>query len=281
MKPVGWKIVNILVVGLLIAYAAVAVRYCSQRERALTCQRVEVRVLDSSQAAFVSPGIVQGWIKDSTRFRIGILLQQVDLRGIEELVRRQAYVSSAQAYTSIDGTLHLTIRQRHPLLRILSEQGHNCYLDSALRLLPPVPHFATEVPLVSGRVPLEVSPSFYGSLDEKKIPATVELLHNLRNFAGELGSDPFLKALIAQIYFEQADEVLLLPRLGGRVIRFGSIVPPTAPRLEKLARFYRKSFGDGWWQQPGEINLKYRHQVVLDNKQKPTGETPAPTETQQ
>lgn len=323
--------INALLVLLLIAYAAVAGRYCSERERELKCSGFDIEVTDSAEIGFVSPDVVRGWFKDSMPHMIGKPLREIDVYEVERLIGAQDYISEVEAYTAIDGLLHVRIKQREPLLRIVSEAGHNFYVDSLLTVLPSESYWLAEVPVVSGRVPLKVPVGYYGALDEKKYDGDKELLHNLINFVDKVNSDDFLKALIVQIYFEggaekggdarggerqleqiregrrresdarreewgiadsggrereetvksagsKSGDLLLLPRVGNQVIRFGEIGDDEAmkvmgaltvdQRLDKLKRFYQTSFSDGWWKKydGGEVNVKFGEQVVVSGK---------------
>lgn len=263
MSPGGRKIVNVLLLVLLVAYTVVSVHYCSGRERELKCRGGEIVIRDSAQLRFVTPAIVRHWLADSGVRLNGVPLREVDVYAVERLIESQYYVSQAEAYTAIDGLLHIVLSQRRPVLRVVSESGHNFYIDSALVLLPPQPDCIAEVPTVSGKLPLGFPVDYFGRLDEKKFPRERELLHNLLNFVHQVDTDRFLAALTVQVYYD-GKEVRLLPRVGGQTIRFGEIADSAAVarRLRKLSRFYRKSFGEGWWRSATEIDLRFRGQVV-------------------
>lgn len=288
MATRSWKttFLNVLVLVLLIGYTAVAVRYCSRREQELKCTGMEIRVQDSAEQHFVTPQLVRSWLRDSLeQATTGLPLREVDVYAAEKMVRQQPYVRKAEAYTAIDGLLHVKISQRTPLFRVVSEAGHNFYVDSALVILPPQSHCIAEVPVVSGKVPLGFPPGAFGPLDEKKYPQETELLHNLLNFVHQVDSSAFLKALVVQIYFDNDGEVLLLPRVGGesggdhpalkQVVRFGQVVesqtmgvPSVQSRLKKLVRFYKQSFSEVWWKDAAEIDIQFRGQVVISKRTK-------------
>lgn len=263
MSVSGRKIVNVTLLVMLSAYAVVAVRYCSGREKELKCKGVEIVIRDSAQLRFVTPQTVRHWLADSAVRTVGMPLRDVDVYAVERLVEGQDYVARADAYTAIDGMLHIVLNQRRPVLRVVSEDGHNFYLDSALVLLPPQGDCMAEVPVVSGRLSLGFPVGYFGRLDEKKFPRERELLYNLLNFVHQVDTDRFLAALTAQVYYD-GKEVRLLPRVGEQVIRFGEIADSAevAARLRKLSRFYRKSFGEGWWRSATEIDLRFKGQVV-------------------
>lgn len=263
MSPRGSKIVNIVLLVVLVAYTVVAVNYCSGREQEMKCTGVEITIRDSAQLKFVTPETVRHWLSDSAARIEGLPLREVDVYDVENLIERQDYVERAEAYVAIDGLLHISLQQRKPIMRVVSESGHNFYVDSALVILPPLPDCIAKVPVISGRLPLGFPIGYFGRLDEKKFPQERELLYNLINFVKQVDADPFLVALTTQVYYD-GKEVRLLPRIGEQTILFGEIADTAVvgARLRKLSRFYQKSFGEGWWRTAREIDLRYRGQVV-------------------
>ena len=90
--------------------------------------RIEVEVVDStSQGHLVSTAQVRSWIRRSGLRTVGAKVDEVDLQGIERLIADNGFVSRVDAYVRYDGTLHVDIRQRRPLVRLLTD-GWNCYV---------------------------------------------------------------------------------------------------------------------------------------------------------
>lgn len=257
------NIFNVLLLVLLVAYLVVAARYCAVREGALRCTELNIEIRDSARHRFVTPDHVRGWLADSALWPVGMPLNEIDVYAIERLVEMQDYVLQADVYAAIDGGLHVTLRQRYPLLRVVSEAGHNFYLDSTLVLLPPMPDCPAPVPVVSGCLPLAFPTDYFGPLDEKKFPRERELLYNLLNFVHQVDTDRFLTALASQIYYDRG-EVYLLPRIGKQTVRCGEITDSATvtARLKKLSKFYQTTFGDQWWRQTSEVDLRFHGQVV-------------------
>lgn len=270
-----WKIVNLIIPILLVGYFVVTARYCSTREQELRCSGVDIQVADSAMYGFVTPATILRMITDSSITYNGVPLTDVDLYAVERCIALNPYVSSADAYTSIDGLLHVRLNQRHPKLRVVSEQGHNFYVDSTLRLMPPSAEYIAQVPVVSGSPVPALPIDKFGEIDEKKFIKERELLYNLINFVHQVDSDTLLSALVVQIYIQSDAEAILLPRLGGQIIRFGAIgTDDQDSKLRKLVHFYRQSFGHGWWATTSEVDLRYRDQVVCKQRKRPAGTPP-------
>lgn len=268
MKPATTTVVvNIIVATILVAYIAVAAIYCNSEKQQIICRNLQIIVEDSSELGFVNPDIIRSTLSANNIAYSGLPIDRIDLFAVEECIRAYPYVSDANAYTSLEGTLNIRLRQRVPMLRVASDNDHNFYVDSTLQIIEPVAHYIHTVPIVSGHVPLEISNDQFGKIDEKKFKKDLELLHNIINFVGLVNKDPFLRELVVQIYFEPDGQIVLLPRIGNQTIRFGAIGDQDEEsKLYKLREFYRRSFGQGWWQTTREVDLRFKNQVVCKPK---------------
>ncbi len=259
-----WKILNLTLLLAVAAYAVIAMRHCSQQARALTLGRLEIEVADSGQARFVTPEAIRRHLADSHLAKPGTSLQSVDTYAVERSLSEWPYISEAEAWKTLDGILRIRVSQRRPVLRIVSSSGHDFYIDTTYTRLEPQSHYTPGVPVISGDPALGFPPGEYGPLDEKKFPGEREMLYKLTNFADRVNYDPLLRDLVVQIHIDSGGEIRLLPRVGTQIILFGPLgnVQENDARLEKLSRFYSRSFGDQWWRTARTIDLRYQGQVV-------------------
>ena len=73
----------------------------------------------------------------------------VGLAGIEQLIARSGFVAKVAAYISYDGALHVVIRQRKPLLRLLTD-GRNAYVTDRGYVFAAPRASSLYVPVVTG-----------------------------------------------------------------------------------------------------------------------------------
>ena len=113
--------------GCAIVFAASAVRHV---RRTGTVGKLEIEVVDSSsQGHLVSAAMVRQWISHAGIKTLGTAVDAVDLTGIEQLIARNGFVDKTVAYVSLQGTLHIEISQRKPLVRLLTD-GMNAYVTA-------------------------------------------------------------------------------------------------------------------------------------------------------
>ena len=115
-----------LVGGYLLFAAVSARRARSQR----LVERLEIEVVDSTaRGHLVSSVQVREWIERSGIPTIGTAVDAVDLSGLEALIARNGFVRSAVAHVDYAGTLRISVGQREPLLRLLTD-GLDAYVTA-------------------------------------------------------------------------------------------------------------------------------------------------------
>ena len=80
-----------------------------------------------------------------------------------------------------------------------------------------------------------------------------------------IDSDKFLKAQITAIEFDENNELVVYPRVGGHKIILGE-AEDFRNKFEKLKVFYRHGLGKVGWDRYSMINLKYHNQVVCTKR---------------
>lgn len=139
-----------------VVYAGTTARRVRGEKRV---QRLEIEVVDSSsQGYLVSPAQVRGWILHSGIRTIGTAIDAVDLSGLEALIARNGFVEEVVAYISYSGALHIAIRPRRPLVRLLTD-GMNVYATAGGYVFDAPRASSLYVPVVTGpyRPPFPVS----------------------------------------------------------------------------------------------------------------------------
>lgn len=115
-----------------------------------TVERVEIDIVDStSQGHLVVSSEVRKWLAAERIEPVGQATEEVDLTAIERLIARNGFVERTAAYVTRDGELHIDIRQRKPLLRLLTE-GENAYVTASGFVFAAPRASSLYVPVVTG-----------------------------------------------------------------------------------------------------------------------------------
>ena len=201
-----------LVGGYLLFAAVSARRARSQR----LVERLEIEVVDSTERGhLVSSVQVREWIDRSGIPTIGTAVDAVDLSGLEALIARNGFVRSAVAHVDYAGTLRISVGQREPLLRLLTD-GLDAYVTAEGYVFAAPKASALYVPVVTGPYKPPFPKEYTGDVREyvdgeiARIDARIEALEKEKYplYQREIENDRRIDALrsrrIKRRWFESA-----------------------------------------------------------------------------
>jgi len=165
----------------------------------------------------------------------------IDLYHLENGVLGNPYVEKASVSLSIDGRLQSVIKQRSPIVRIITDK-ESYYFDSKGVRVPLSDDYSARVPLVTGI--------------ENKID-----LDNITALMQTIIADNFLQKEIVGIHKSDDDEYHFSVRSGSYKIEFGKLEEINT-KFKKLKAFYNKAFVDKTIEEYKTINVKFHNQVV-------------------
>lgn len=252
IQTYGW-IVVVLVVALL------AISAIGKREGSVV-QTVApiIRPLPEGDPLVTEDELLEKLAASFTKPLDQLLLTDIDIQRVERVLEAQPFVADADAFIDDDLQLNIIVTQRVPLLRVIAENGQNYYLDESGFRMPLSESYTARVPVVTGNVVLWTE-NFMEDPDAQ--------LRGLVELARALREDPFLEALIEQIYVNNNGELVLAPKVGDQVIYLGRYSAAVTPeRLRRLKTFYREGLPYEGWRKYRSFDLRYADQVVAKKR---------------
>lgn len=229
-------------------------RLAAEARREVTLNRVEAVVADSLK--FITPEDVKDWMDDYGTY-MGLRLDSVDLCRVETLIDRKSAVRKSQAWLTGDGTLHISVTQREPVVRFQTD-GNGFYADAQGFIFPLQRHFTSRVPVIDGAVPLKVGRGFKGEpADEAGRRWLAEAVRLVRT----LERSKTWNGFFSQISVLPGGDLVLVPREGRE--RF--IIGPARGLEAKLGRirsYYEAVVPAGAPDRYGTVNVKYDKQII-------------------
>ncbi|MDE5638518.1 MAG: cell division protein FtsQ [Odoribacter sp.] len=234
----------ILFIGLF-AYVIIVLTFVSAERDEVKCKGMRVTIADVVTNAFADEGDVMRVVKTYYGDVIGRGITEIDKDSIERLLAGRSVVKSAQVYYSLDGYLHIEIRQRKPVFRVLSEEGY--YVDEDGKIMSLSRKYTSRVVVATGNVSRKFA------------------CEELYPFVMALKDDEFWDAYVEQIVVDARKEVTLIPKVGNFRIVLGGM-KGYERKMEKLRLFLKKGIARKGWNLYKEINLKFDRQIVCVNK---------------
>ena len=202
-------------------------------------QSIEVNVKDAAQAEFLNGRRIAEQL-GTTRLE-GELLGDVDLQSMVDHLETMGPCSHAEAYPTMDGTLHIDVWQRTPLLREHVNGGSDFYLDEEGKTMELDAYHTPHIPV------MHVDRETQATMGYRFVKATE--------------GDPFWDALTDQLSMNDQGELVLHPRLAGHHIVLGNDKDVQHKKRNLLA-FYRAHIERGNLRTYQRIDLTYRDQVI-------------------
>ena len=209
---------------------------------------LEIIVLDSLEKHFVEAEDIRLLLRNAKLWPTKQLLHQINTQRMESVILKNKQISLAKVYKTPSGLIRLEVKQRQPIMRIMTSQG-SYYLDDKGETMPLSMRFAARVPIASGHIEKDFAQK------------------ELYRFALFLCDNEFWNKQIVQIYIHPNNDLELVPRIGDHRILLGKL-NAFEEKLDKLKLFYEQVIPKMGWEKYSLINLKYKKQIVCTRKEK-------------
>lgn len=238
---------KLLMLLVLTVYLVMAFVRMSQTSDDTLCRSFQVIVPDSAQAGFINQAEVERLLRNAHLHPVGWVMDSVRGEAIENELLKNSFVKTATCYKTAGGVVKVVVGQRMPVLRVLSDDGGDYYVDE----------MGDRLPLHGYRANLVVAS---GSIDSTFVK------DRLVHMGIYLRDNAFWNDQITQIHIDPTHHAVLIPRVGSNLlIRFGE-VDSIARKFRHLRAFYEQVVPNVGWEAYREISLEYENQVVCKKK---------------
>ena len=233
---------KLLLLAGLITYLVLAFTRFTKHGNHTVCRNIEYLISDSSHAGFITKDEADRILRKSNLYPIGRKMDQINGMQIARILRKNTFIDSVACYKSPNGTVHVLIQQRLPLLRVIPDEGNEYYIDMKGHIMDPQ-GYAADMVVVTGR--------FDQSFARQRLLAMGKFLRN----------NEFWNKQIQQIHVSDTSHIELIPRVGKSVIEFGS-TDHMVRKFQNLYAFYRKVLPEVGWNKYQKISIENVTQIV-------------------
>nr|WP_068890716.1 cell division protein FtsQ [Pedobacter panaciterrae] len=231
----------------------VLMSFVSIKKNTVTC--VNIKILIPGADNFIEREEVDAILKQSQGVLIGKKLEQINLEEIEKKLKANPYIAFATVYADMNGVIHINVKQRQPILRVINLSDQDFYIDRNGLKMPISPNFTASVLVANGRI-LE---NFSGKVDT----LITKLAKDLYKTASYIKQDTLWDAQIEQLIVDDKNDIQLVPRVGNQRIILGT-ADSLEVKMRNLRAFYNKAMPKVGWDTYKTINIKYTNQVVCE-----------------
>lgn len=232
-----------------------------QYQQSTYCSNIDIQLMKSKSAdkglSINKKEVEQFFINQLPGKTInGVQVGKLDLEELEIRLQTNPYIEKADIYTDTKGTIHIDIKQRHPLVRVVTKQNTNFYLSKEGKKMPANGQFSARVPIATGNIN-----DTQGVADTAASPR----LKAIWAIADYIDQHPFWKANIEQITVANNGDITLIPKLANHHLLLGS-ADDLPNKFNRLLTFYQDALNQVGWYKYKTISVKYNKQIICTEK---------------
>lgn len=242
---------------LLIAVAACLYGFAGRYHARKPVKQFAAQVIDEDRYRFITREMIGDMLNSASYPALNVKAEEVDLERVEREIKKNSFVSRAEAWLDMQNRLHVKVWQRVPYIRALTPGGKQYYLDTDGERMPLSPTFSALVCLAT--------PSPADTLLKGAAFRTPKFEHLLDSTLFVVGNyfaqDSFAQSICGQLEYDSRMNLAITPRLGNFRISLGD-----ASNLERkftyLKAFYYEKLPVEGWDKYRELNLRYENQII-------------------
>jgi cell division protein FtsQ len=254
LKKINWKGVLTAFVwllslsGLVLLMSFIEVEKASQK-----CK--DLKVILPGRNNFIERNEVDKILLEASGALIGKDLRDINIHSLENSLKNNPFIEFAKVYADMDGIIHVEIKQRLPILRIINRANVQFYIDENGLKMPLSENFTANVLVANGLI----DEDFSGKVES----LNTKLAKDLYRMAQFIRADTLWDNQIEQLYVDTKGDIEMVPRVGDHKIILGD-ADSLQTKFRNLLIFYKKAMPKVGWDTYKTINLKYANQVVCE-----------------
>jgi len=230
----------------VIAYLVLAITAFSKKPHGRLCEDIELVSIDSTEAGFITKKEILSLLSSHKQNPVGKDIDSINTNKMEEVLASHPAIKRIDCYKTPSNKIAIDIKQRIPVLRVMTAAGDDYYLDGEGSIIP-ARHNIAHLAVVTGRVSKE-----YASKE-------------LYKFGIFLQNDKFWNSQIEQINVLSGNNLEFVPRVGDHLVYMGKLTD-YEQKLERLKIFYQKVLNQVGWNKYSMINIEFSNQIVCTKK---------------
>jgi cell division protein FtsQ len=181
-------------------------------------------------------------------YPLGDLMSSVSVRRIEETLRQNPFVESAECYKTQTGRVIIQLVQRQPVVRVKADNGDDYYLDEHGNVMASTMQ-VSDLVVATGHISKAYA-------KKSLTPIGIFLLEH-----------PLWRSQVEQLNVMEDGTVEMIPRVGDHIIYLGT---PTHldKKLARLEKFYRYGLSKAGWNKYTRISIEFDNQIICKRRNK-------------
>ncbi len=256
------KVLKILLI-IPVLYIIIMPVYLARSTNSKPCGGIVIDISDSSDYHFVTKRQLLNLAYGNSGRIVGKPVKDVSVSEIENRINVLRELKKAEVYMAIDGTVHIYVEQRNPVMRVMPGDGGDYFVDEDGFVVRRRNLYNPRLHIVEGNV--NISSAMLNGVSILDTSIKKSILKDIYRLVNYINDDKFWSAQIDQIYVDGNDEIDLIPRTGNQLVHLGT-ADNYEGKLRNLEAFYDKVLPEVGWNKYSLINLEFKDQIVCKKR---------------
>ncbi len=254
LKRINWKLIFycftwiVCLSGLVVLMSFIGIKKNNQK-----CTDLKVMLPGTNN--FIERDEVDRILLESNGQLVGRKLEDINIHKLENVLKANPFIEYAKVFADMNGVIHVDIRQRKPMIRIINMANVNFYIDENGFKIPMSENYTARVLVANGLI----DEDFSGKVDT----LGTQLARDLFRTAKFIRQDTLWNDQIEQLYVDLNGDIEIVPRVGDHKIILGT-ADSLETKFRNLLVFYKKAIPKVGWETYKSINLKYANQIICE-----------------
>lgn len=241
-KKIAFGAFNIMLGG----YLVLAMTAFNKPDDSQVCRNIRITIEKGVVEGFLSSNDIKSMLNEDGISPIGQSMEKINLRVMEELLEGKELIESAECYKGQNGLVCVDVRQRIPVVRVMSDYGDDYYVDSHGKPMPRT-DYSCNLIIATGTISKSYAEKWLAPLSNIVL------------------KDPFWKNQVVQYHVLNDGSIEMVPRVGGHVIYLGH-PNNVSKKLSRLQKFYRYGLMQAGWNKYSRVSVEFDNQIVCKRK---------------
>jgi cell division protein FtsQ len=246
-----------------VVYLFIIPVYLASSTNAKPCGGIVIDIKDSSDYHFVTKRQLLNLAIGNAGRILGRPIKDVSVSKIESRINVLRELKETEVYITIDGTIHVFVDQRDPVMRVIPDNGGDYFIDDEGVVMRKRDLYTPRLQIVGGN--LNISSAMLNGVSILDTSIKNSILKDIYYLVNYIHEDNFWSAQIDQIYVDSNDEIDLMPRVGNQIVHLGT-TENFKGKLRNLEAFYDKVLPEVGWNKYSLINLEFKDQIVCKKR---------------
>lgn len=199
--------------------------------------------IDQSDINKILTAAVNGKIK-------GERMSDFNLRKLEQIIRRNAWVEKANLYFDNRDVLHISIIEKEPIARIFTSAGKSFYIDTTTKRMPLSERMSARVPV-------------FTNFPDKRFLSDKDsiLLADVKKTAVFILNDSFWMSQTEQIDITKDRCFEMVPTVGNQIVKLGD-GNDIDKKFKRLFIFYQQVMSTTGFNRYNFVDVRFDGQVI-------------------